>query len=168
MEMPFPAEHSLLFPISVLARDPGGTGSKRFPMLSPIVFPPLVWIAPIRTEPRRTYDDVNHSFSAEGVHTPYVIRKMLDSEERVIRFRNKMRRIGANSGLFKDIEIKRFGTDISDPFQGRIVLDESSFNMTSVGYGVSQALPVVVELLARAPETWFAIQQPEVHLHPRA
>jgi predicted ATPase len=33
---------------------------------------------------------------------------------------------------------------------------------------VSQALPVLVELLDRKHGSWFAIQQPEVHLHPRA
>jgi len=37
-----------------------------------------------------------------------------------------------------------------------------------VGYGVSQSLPILVELFARRSGTLFAIQQPEVHLHPRA
>jgi predicted ATPase len=37
-----------------------------------------------------------------------------------------------------------------------------------VGYGVSQSLPVFVELIIREKGSWFAIQQPEVHLHPRA
>jgi predicted ATPase len=40
--------------------------------------------------------------------------------------------------------------------------------LINVGYGVSQSLPVLVEVLWRRPGTWFAIQQPEVHLHPRA
>lgn len=170
MNSPFSSEQSLLFPLSLVARESTAVGktAKRFRMLSPTVFPSLVWIAPIRTKPLRTYDQVNHVFSAEGVHTPYVIRKMLDSESQAIRFRNRIRRVGLNSGLFSEIDIKRFGDDISDPFQVRIVLDSKSFNMTSVGYGVSQALPVVVEVLCRPPNTWFAVQQPEVHLHPRA
>jgi predicted ATPase len=37
-----------------------------------------------------------------------------------------------------------------------------------MGYGVSQSLPIFVELLDRRKGSWFAIQQPEVHLHPRA
>jgi predicted ATPase len=33
---------------------------------------------------------------------------------------------------------------------------------------VSQSLPVFVEIFTRPKGSWFAIQQPEVHLHPRA
>ena len=40
--------------------------------------------------------------------------------------------------------------------------------MCCVGYGVSQSLPVIVELFMRSSGQWFAIQQPEVHLHPKA
>ena len=29
-------------------------------------------------------------------------------------------------------------------------------------------LPLVVEILARGNHNWFAIQQPEIHLHPRS
>lgn len=41
-------------------------------------------------------------------------------------------------------------------------------SVSSVGYGVSQSLPVIVEIFSRARNSWFAIQQPEVHLHPKA
>ena len=40
-------------------------------------------------------------------------------------------------------------------------------NLIDVGYGVSQALPVVTDLL-RSDAPMFLLQQPEVHLHPRA
>jgi predicted ATPase len=35
-------------------------------------------------------------------------------------------------------------------------------------YGVAQALPAVVEMFVHPEGTQFAIQQPEVHLHPKA
>ena len=43
-------------------------------------------------------------------------------------------------------------------------------NLIDVGYGVSQILPLLVELLepARIRATMFLLQQPEVHLHPSA
>jgi predicted ATPase len=41
-------------------------------------------------------------------------------------------------------------------------------NISNVGYGVSQALPLVVEFLDKEKNATFAVQQPEVHLHPRA
>ena len=37
-----------------------------------------------------------------------------------------------------------------------------------VGYGVSQVLPVLIELLREDHATMFLLQQPEVHLHPMA
>lgn len=41
-------------------------------------------------------------------------------------------------------------------------------DLTSVGVGVSQALPIVVGLLSAPLESIFLIEQPELHLHPAA
>ena len=41
-------------------------------------------------------------------------------------------------------------------------------NLIDVGYGVSQVLPVVTELLREDAPSLFLLQQPEVHLHPSA
>ena len=41
-------------------------------------------------------------------------------------------------------------------------------NLIDVGYGVSQALPVLTELLREDCSPVFLLQQPEVHLHPSA
>ncbi len=132
-------------------------------------FPPqLTWVAPIRTKPSRTYDELTLDFSPEGTHTPYLIRRLLHSKSTAARFRAFIKKVGKASGLFQDVQIKNFGRGSAAPFEVDIVLDEKALNLSTVGYGVSQSLPVLVEALARTPGTWFAIQQPEVHLHPRA
>jgi len=41
-------------------------------------------------------------------------------------------------------------------------------SIADVGFGVSQALPVVVALHAAGPEHLVYLEQPEIHLHPRA
>ena len=41
-------------------------------------------------------------------------------------------------------------------------------SIADVGFGVSQTLPVVVALLAAKPGQFVYIEQPEIHLHPRA
>ena len=41
-------------------------------------------------------------------------------------------------------------------------------NIADVGFGVSQTLPVVVALLAAGPGQIVYIEQPELHLHPKA
>ena len=128
----------------------------------------VVWIAPIRTKPRRTYDELTTDFSPEGTHTPYLIRRILRSKKAAVKFNTFIHEIGQSSGLFQDVLIKNFGREVTAPFEVNIVLDAKALNLNTVGYGVSQSLPVLVEVLDRPRGTWFAIQQPEVHLHPRA
>jgi hypothetical protein len=41
-------------------------------------------------------------------------------------------------------------------------------NIADVGFGVSQTLPVVVALLTAEPGQLVYLEQPEIHLHPRA
>jgi len=127
----------------------------------------LIWLGPVRTKPKRTYDEA-FQFSPEGEHAFYMIRRMLRSKKEAEGLHAFMQQVGKASGLFQDVTVKSFGRGFAAPFEVRIVLDGEALNLTNVGYGVSQSLPVLVELLAREKGTWFAIQQPEVHLHPRA
>jgi len=41
-------------------------------------------------------------------------------------------------------------------------------SIADVGFGISQTLPVLVALLAAKPGQLVYIEQPEIHLHPRA
>ena len=58
---------------------------------------------------------------------------------------------------------------MSDPFQLQVkVRSGPRANLMDVGYGVSQILPILVDVMR--PDTrsrTFLLQQPEVHLHPR-
>jgi predicted ATPase len=93
---------------------------------------------------------------------------MLGSKAEAKKFHAFMKHVGKASGLFQDVRIKNFGKGATAPFEVDVVLDGKGLSLSTVGYGVSQSLPVLVEILARGPGTWLAIQQPEVHLHPRA
>jgi predicted ATPase len=76
---------------------------------------------------------------------------------------------GSGSGLFDGIEIVNKGKKESDPFQIGIKSGGSVSNLIDVGYGVSQALPILVDTIQRSlASEFFLLQQPEVHLHPRA
>ena len=128
----------------------------------------LIWIAPIRTTPKRTYDEVQLNFTPDGCHTPYVIKKTLDSRTQSEKFIKRIEKIGKSSGLFQSIATKNYGKGPTAPFELDILIDNKALNISLVGYGVSQSLPVIVELLNRPRGSWYAVQQPEVHLHPRA
>lgn len=128
-------------------------------------------LAPVRVKPQRTYDAFKLDFSPEGEHTPYLLNRFLHSErerkqyETLIQILNDF---GQASGLYDKIEIRRFGRDKFAPFMIGICLNDETYKITNVGYGVSQSLPIVTEIMSSREKTWFAIQQPEVHLHPRA
>jgi len=44
---------------------------------------------------------------------------------------------------------------------------ENRFRAENVGFGLSYTLPVIVALLAAAPDSLLIIENPEAHLHPR-
>ena len=140
----------------------------------PSIPKPIVWFAPIRTRPRRTYDEYSLKFSSEGVHTPYLIKKIFSFETskqaEMKRFRDSIETFGRESGLFKSIEVKEYEPrSKTSPFRLDIHLNGAEpLGIKNVGYGVSQTLPIIVEFLFQPKDTWFAIQQPEIHIHPKA
>ena len=69
--------------------------------------------------------------------------------------------------MFTDIKVKTHGRQMSDPFQLQVkVRSATQANIMDVGYGVSQSLPILVDILSERRQA-FILQQPEVHLHPR-
>jgi len=134
------------------------------------ILPPTssVWLAPIRTKPKRTYDGTKKAFSSEGDHTPYLLKKQLSKKSAANKFHKIVSALGRDSHLFDDILIKSFGAGDSAPFEVQVNLDGVVLGISNVGYGVSQVLPILAEIVARNSSCVFHIQQPEVHLHPRA
>lgn len=130
-----------------------------------------VSIAPIRTRPERTYDQTTETFSPEGGHIPFVLAKILSessSNRQNKLLASALERFGEESGLFKTIKVKNLGKKGSDPFQVQVNVSGKPVNLIDVGYGVSQSLPVLIESVLAANEKRILIQQPEVHLHPKA
>jgi AAA domain, putative AbiEii toxin, Type IV TA system/Protein of unknown function (DUF3696) len=131
---------------------------------------PSISIAPIRTKPRRTYDEINDEFKPEGDHIPVLLSRVLDegSSQRQLLL-STLKSYGMTSGLFKDVKVKRLGKRPSDPFQLFVTTSGGrEANIVDVGYGVNQALPVLVESILAPSGRRITMQQPEVHLHPRA
>jgi len=125
--------------------------------------------APIRTRPLRTYDLLKDVPKPEGSHVPMVLAKtFLDKSAASNKLRSALIAFGKTSGLFKDVEVIRKGRKESDPFQIGIKTTGPVFNLVDVGYGVSQVLPILVDAVQAPARSSFLLQQPEVHLHPKA
>jgi hypothetical protein len=125
--------------------------------------------APIRMKPERTYDPETDVPRPEGNHIPMVMAQMaLNTPERWKQIKTALTRFGEATGLFVDVAVKRLGSQISNPFQLKFKVSGPPDNLIDVGYGISQVLPILVEVLVSEERQFFLLQQPEVHLHPRA
>jgi energy-coupling factor transporter ATP-binding protein EcfA2 len=134
-------------------------------------FPQPFSFAPIRSKPRRTYDELSEVASPEGDHIPTVISRLLARSretETVRRLRRSLVKFGTDSGLFTRLSVKRLGKSLADPFRIEVASSGHKANLIDVGYGVSQSLPVIVECILSHPHAVMFLQQPEVHLHPKA
>ena len=143
--------------------------------------PALIPVAPLRSKPRRTYDPVRETTSPEGEHVPMLMMRLNRTEKSDwASLHDSLVDFGRGSGLFSDIKVKRHGKQMSDPFQLQVkVRSGPNANIMDVGYGVSQSLPILVDVMAAgeldgggrrnraAARRTFLLQQPEVHLHPR-
>ena len=139
--------------------------------------PELVPIAPLRSKPKRTYDPVREATSPEGEHIPMLMMRLdRTDKDHWDSLHDDLVEFGSDAGLFSDIKVRRHGRQISDPFQLQVKVRSGPYaNIVDVGYGISQSLPILVDIMAandrpsrpNRRERTFLLQQPEVHLHPR-
>ena len=117
--------------------------------------------APIRSRPRRTYDPTRPSRDPEGEYVPtYLANVSYSDKEEWARLKDALEAFGSESGLFDEIAIKLLGKTGGSPFQVQIRkfgqrLKGAKRNLIDVGYGVSQALPLLTELLRKDTPSMF-------------
>lgn len=130
--------------------------------------------APVRSKPHRTYDPARPSPDPEGDYVPMHLADLyFRHKDTWGTLKEKIEQFGQAAGLFDEISIKSMGDREGSPFQVQIrkyggALKGPERNLLDVGYGVSQILPVITELLRDSTPQIFLLQQPEVHLHPSA
>ncbi len=124
---------------------------------------------PVRIHPRRVYtpSEIANSNSGEQMLLEMANQKLI-SANKWKEIQKQLNIFGAKSGLFQNVDVKRFGKTDSDPFQLQVKNKGPAANIVDVGYGVSQALPLLYPLQSEDGYESFLLQQPEVHLHPRA
>ena len=130
-------------------------------------------ISPIRSRPKRTYDPMREFYDSEGSDVPmHLLETKVTQKQQWEFLKQRLVEFGKRSGLFQNIELKNLGDTLGNPFQLRIKVRGPNSNIMDVGYGISQILPILVDILDppafyRHRRT-FLLQQPEIHLHPRA
>lgn len=164
-------KHAVLFQLDgIIQKEKNKSNNKLNSFRIPAFLRDIAWLAPIRTEPKRTYDSYKTNFNPDGTHAPYMLKKLLaekKNKKKSDNFIKILKKFGEDSGLFEDIKITNLGKSETAPFEIHIIINNNSQKITNVGYGVSQVLPLIIEVISRPEKTWFAIQQPEIHLHPK-
>ena len=130
--------------------------------------------APVRSTPKRTYDPARPFQDPGGEYIPTLLASL--SRRDPVEWNNLKRSLeafGQDSGLFGEISIESLGKTEASPFQLHVRKSAgrsrgTKRNLIDMGYGVSQALPILTELLRKEQAPMFLLQQPEVHLHPTA
>ena len=130
--------------------------------------------APVRSTPKRTYDPSRPFQDPEGEYIPTMLANMSrHAPDEWQSLKSALEEFGKTSGLFNEIAVERLGKGEGAPFQLQVRKSGGRLkgrwrNLIDVGYGVSQTLPVLIELLREDHASMFLLQQPEVHLHPMA
>lgn len=130
--------------------------------------------APVRSRPQRTYDLGRPATDPEGENSPtYLARMQLQDGSAWIEMKQKLESCGGKLGLFDQIQVHSLGRRSGGPFQIEIKKrgynnEHVGRNLIDVGYGVSQILPLLTEILRDDGSQLCLLQQPEVHLHPSA
>ena len=128
----------------------------------------ILRFTPVRANAKSYYDMFEREFSPEGTHIATFLKTCLERKnkksETIIKTLNDF---GKESSLFEGIEVEQLSDSSSSPFSLDMKYGKIKVNISNVGFGVSQVMPLVVEMLRRK-KTMIAIPQPEVHLHPKA
>lgn len=133
----------------------------------------LIHLPALRGNPRRTYAKTAGGPDFQGKFDPYVASVISQWQA---ESSGKLRRLGETleeMGLTWKVKAGRIADTQVELKVGRLTHGKQGgaqdlVNIADVGFGVSQALPVVVALLAARPGQLVYLEQPEIHLHPVA
>jgi len=135
----------------------------------------IIHVPGLRGNPERTYKTTAVGGEFPGTFENYVAsivhRWQLTSPKKLKSIENSLQELGLTTKL----ESKQINDTQVELRVGRLPCNSRAkptrhdmVSIADVGFGVSQILPVLVALLAANPGQLVYIEQPEIHLHPRA
>ncbi len=134
----------------------------------------IIHLPGLRGNPERTYKLTSTGPWYPGTFEHYVasiIHEWQETrDERLETLANALYTLG----LTAQVGTEKIGDTRIELQVGRLPLPSASgrgmdmVNITDVGLGVSQVLPVLVALIVAKPGQLVYLEQPELHLHPRA
>ncbi len=132
----------------------------------------LIHVPGLRGNPERTYKIAASEDVYPGSFEKYVAA-ILSDWSKLQKYASKYELLKsqlAELGLASNIKTSKID-DTSVEIQisrSKNSLEQDCVNIADVGFGVSQTLPVLVALIGAKKGQYVYIEQPELHLHPKA
>jgi predicted ATPase len=136
----------------------------------------LQYLGPLRNRAKRAYTWAGEVPEHVGWSGERAVEALLAAKDREISrgFKKRALRFPALVAAW----LKQMG--LLDSFEARSIAEhrkeyevvvktkgsKEEVNLTDVGFGISQILPVIVSCFYAAPHTTVLMEQPELHLHP--
>jgi predicted ATPase len=134
----------------------------------------ISYVGPLRDRPRRRYQWQGSSPTFVGPRGENTVAAILAARRlnRTIKARGFEENLGywlKHMGLIERFAVVEIGSG-TGLYELRVSVAGSStgVSVTDVGFGVSQVLPVLVQVFYSTPGTPVILEQPEIHLHPAA
>ncbi len=131
----------------------------------------LFYLGPLREFPQRSYVISGQAPSDVGVRGERYA-EVLWFASRTKRQRQRMlesiNRWVKEFGIAREVKLQRLGK--SNQYQVLFVDAATNLpvNIADVGFGASQLLPIIVQGFYAPPGSVLLVEQPEIHLHPKA
>ncbi|HKH64531.1 MAG TPA: DUF3696 domain-containing protein [Solirubrobacterales bacterium] len=138
----------------------------------------LSYLGPIRQPPARTYPWAGSVPEDVGWRGENAINALLAGADRRYNWTAKARTKSLEEivaswlkqlGLIASFQVSEIAPDRGEyEVLVRAKPRSAQVRLTDVGFGVSQVLPVITQAFYAPPNSTVLMEQPEIHLHPRA
>jgi hypothetical protein len=131
----------------------------------------LFYLGPLREFPQRSYVISGQAPSDVGVRgerSAEVLWFASRTKKQRQQMLENINRWVKEFGIAKEVRLQRLGK--SNQYQVLFVdaATDLPVNIADVGFGASQLLPIIVQGFYAPPGSVMLIEQPEIHLHPKA
>ena len=131
----------------------------------------LIYLEPIREEPKRYYEVTKLTKPKLNKHGQYIIQSYLLAQKIQPKRLEKVNRWLQIFGFNCRLEITKINEEGTLYTISIIELREKhslTVNWRDVGFGLSQSLPIIFLSVLAEPGSFIIIEQPELHLHTSA
>lgn len=143
--------------------------------MNALQFKNVSYLTPLRVYPQRNYVlmEDKEDVGIGGEFTANILsgyKKKIDGivppkDDRIIY---DVEKLDLSECLSDWMDYLGFGKYSIDSALETVQMNVNGYNITNVGFGVSQVLPILVNGLIKSRNEVMCLEQPEIHLHPKA